>query len=146
MTEIQKNKLVTLAEELIGKPYKYGAKPEEAPDFFDCSSFTQYIFKRVGIELPRSTIAQAEYGESVELENIRPGDLIFMHGVRGFYNRNFPEGIGHVILYAGNGKVIHAASRRIQDKPIVIEKGQVEEGDLRELISKLQPLVTIKRN
>ena len=146
MTQEQQTKLIALAKELIGKPYKYGATLEEAPHHFDCSSFTQYLFKQIGIELPRSTIFQAECGEEIQLENIQPGDLLFVHGVRGFYNQKFPQGVGHVVLYIGNGKTIHAASRRIQEKPVVIEDGGVEENDVSEIIEKLKPLVVIKRN
>lgn len=145
MTDTQKSKLVELAKGLIGKPYTYGAKPEDAPRTFDCSSFIQYIFKQIGIDLPRSTILQAEHGTEAKLENIEIGDLLFMHGTQGFYNQKFPGGIGHVILYIGNNQTIHAASRRIQENPVV-EKGQVEEGNLQEIIEKLKPLIVIKRN
>ena len=145
MSEEQKNRLIQLAKSLIGKPYKYGAGAGEAPEFFDCSSFMQYIFKQVGIELPRSTILQADCGELVqEINQLEPGDLLFLHGTQGFYNPRFPEGVGHVVLYIGNGKTIHAASVRVQEKP-VIEKGQVEEKPLEEVIEKLKPLVVIKR-
>ncbi len=146
MDNTQRDKIITLAKTLIGKPYKYGAKPEEAPDFFDCSSFIQYIFKQAGIELPRSTIMQAEAGVPVDVKDIQAGDLFFLHGVRGFYNRNFPQGIGHVILYIGDGRTIHAASRRVQENPVVIEEGAVEENDLQTIIQKAGPLVVIKRD
>jgi peptidoglycan DL-endopeptidase LytE len=146
MTNEQAAKVVALARTLIGTPYKYGARPEEAPEVFDCSSFTQYLFKQAGIDMPRSTIQQAECGSAVRREEIAPGDLVFVHGVQGHYNRNFPIGIGHVLLYIGAGRTIHAASRRIQEKPVIIEQGQVEEGSLDELIDKLNPLVVIKRN
>lgn len=146
MTEKQKSDLVKIAKSLVGEPYKYGASPKEAPKVFDCSSFTQYVFKQVGIELPRSTILQAECGNEVKLEDIQPGDLLFFHGTRGFYNQQFPQGVGHVTLYIGNGKTIHAASRRIREKPAVIEEGQVEENHIEEIIEKLKPLVIIKRN
>ena len=145
MTTEKKEKMIGFAKSLIGKPYKYGAKPEEAPNFFDCSSFTQYIFKQIGIELPRSTILQADCGEKIELDKIEPGDLLFLHGTQGFYNKCFPEGIGHVILYIGNGKTIHAASERTNEKPAVIEKGEVEERNFTEILEKLKPLVVIKR-
>ncbi len=59
MTKEQQKKLIQVARSLLGKPYRYGAKPEEAPNVFDCSSFTQYVFKQVGIELPRTSIEQA---------------------------------------------------------------------------------------
>ena len=146
MTETQKTKLVATARGLIGRPYKYGATPEEAPDYFDCSSFTQYLFGQIGVELPRSTILQADCGEAVNSKNMEPGDLLFFRGTRGFYNTQFPQGIGHVVLYVGDRKTIHAASRRIQEQPRVVEEGRVEEQILEEVIEKLKPLVVIKRN
>ncbi|MDP3793115.1 MAG: C40 family peptidase [bacterium] len=137
--------LINIAKSLVGKPYKYGARMEDAPRFFDCSLFTQYVFKQIGVDLPRSTILQADEGVEVSLENIKPGDLMFFHGERGFYNAKFPEGIGHVVLCAGGGKAIHAASERIQKNPKVVEQGEVEEKDLDYLISKCGPLIVIKR-
>jgi len=112
---------------LIGRPYKYGAKMEEAPRFFDCSGFIKYIFKQIGYELPRSTIEQAEYGKEVkDKKSLKPGDLIFLHGEKGHYNKKFPQGIGHVVMYLGDNKIIHAASKRIQTKPKIIEKGGIK--------------------
>lgn len=152
MTKAQKEKLVATARNLIGKPYKYGAAPEEAPDYFDCSSFTQYIFKQIGVELPRSSILQAADPQGREIvpiddfSNLETGDLIFFHGTHGHYSLRFPHGIGHVVLYLGNGKIVHAASHRIQEQPRVVEEGQVEERSLGEVIEELKPLVVIKRN
>lgn len=117
----------------------------DAPNFFDCSLFMQYIFKQIGVDLPRSTILQADIGKEVSLENIQPGDLLFFHGTQGFYNKNFPQGIGHVVLYIGDGKTIHAASERIQEKPEVIEQGKVEEKNFDFVIEKCKPLIVIKR-
>lgn len=139
------NQLIDIAKSLIGKPYKYGAKMEDIPNFFDCSLFIQYIFKQIGIELPRSTILQAEVGGEISLENIQPGDLLFFHGTQGFYNKKFPAGIGHVVLYIGERKTIHAASERIQENPKVIEQGAVEERNLDYVIEKCKPLIVIKR-
>lgn len=137
--------LINIAKGLVGKPYKYGATMADAPNFFDCSLFTQYIFKQVGIEIPRSTILQADIGQEVSLENIQPGDLVFFHGTQGFYNKKFPQGIGHTALYIGDGKTMHAASERIQENPQVIEQGTVEEKDLDYVIEKCKPLIVIKR-
>ncbi len=103
-TEIEK--VIEIAKSLIGKKYKFGAKPEEAPDFFDCSSFVQYIFKQVGINLPRITIEQIEHGKFVK--KLRKGDLVFFRGKRFHVNERWPQGVGHVALYIGNGEVIHA--------------------------------------
>ena len=120
MTDQQKKKLVSIAETVLGKPYHYGAKPEEAPETFDCSSFTQYLFKQIGIELPRSTILQAGDPQGREIvpeqnfENLEIGDLLFMRGARGYYNDVlFPSRavyIGHVGVYVGNGELFHASS------------------------------------
>ena len=146
MTNDQQTKLAELAKSFIGKPYKYGAKAEEAPDVFDCSLFTQYIFKQIGIDLPRSTIEQAAEGDIVNgLENLRVGDLIFLHGTRGHYNPRFPEGIGHVAVFIGDNKTVHAGSERIQEKPKIIEKGEVKEQTVEHVLSLYKPVIVIKR-
>ena len=146
MAKEQKVQLVKIAKNLIGKPYKYGATLEEAPNFFDCSSFTQYVFKQVGVQLPRSTIEQAREGKRIEnIETLEPGDLIFFRGAQGHYNEKFPKGVGHVVLYIGDNKTIHAASRRVQEKPQIVEIGQVEGKPLEEIVEKLKPITVIKR-
>lgn len=117
---------------------------EETPEFFDCSGFVKYAFGQIGIELPRSTIEQAVEGETVEQKDLKPGDLIFVHGTHGHYNPEFPEGIGHVGIYTGEDTVIHAAARRTSDKPI-IEKGQVIEHPLKDYLSTWNPVIVIKR-
>ena len=126
MTREQQIQLVAIAKNLLGKPYRYGATPVEAPNIFDCSSFTQHVFKQIGIELPRSSILQAadSQGKEVTLENLSSfeiGDLLFMRGVVGRYNNElFPHRelyIGHVALYIGNDEVIHA-----RQKGVVIER------------------------
>src|SRR3989344_5038014 len=134
-------RLVNIAKSLVGRPYKYGAKMEDAPNFFDCSLFTQYVFKQIGVDLPRSTILQAEEGDKVNLESVKLGDLMFFHGEQGFYNKKFPDGIGHVVLYTGDGKTIHAASERIKENPKVVERGEVEEKDLDYVITKYGHLI-----
>lgn len=139
------SELIKIAKSLVGKPYKYGAKMEDTPNFFDCSLFTQYVFGQIDIKLPRSTILQADIGDEVSLENIQPGDLIFLHGTQGFYNKKFPAGIGHVVLYIGDGKTIHAASERTQESPKVIKQGAVEERNLDYVIEKCKPLTVVKR-
>ncbi len=144
MTETQKEKLTSLARSLIGRPYKYGAKTEEAPNFFDCSLFTQYVFKQIGINIPRSTIEQAAEGQEVKLADLEAGDLIFTHSTHGHYNPRFPQGIGHVGIFLKGRQVIHASSARISEKPIV-ENGGVKEEALNDFIEKSAPVIIIKR-
>ena len=118
MLEEQKQKIVSLARSLDGAPYVYGTSPEKAPSEFDCSSFIQYLYKQIGIELPRSTILQAGDKKAEEIEtspdfsNLEPGDLLFERGVQGYYNDNFFPNrevyIGHIAIYLGEGEIIHA--------------------------------------
>lgn len=116
-----RDELVRNARVLLGKPYRYGAKPEEAPDAFDCSSFTQYLYRSIGIDIPRSSILQAAHGTLVAesfgryVEHLLlPGDLFFLRGTKGHYDDSLFGSrrvyVGHVALYAGNNCVIHAKS------------------------------------
>ena len=110
--------VVNLAKKLLGRKYKYGAKLEEAPKYFDCSSFICYLFKQIKINLPRCTIDQIECGKEIPLEEIQPGDLIFVKGKYGRYNPKYPHGVGHVGIYVGKGWVIHALSKKKKNKEV----------------------------
>lgn len=107
-------RLTEVARSLIGRPYFYGAKSDEAPERFDCSSFVQYCYAQVGVALPRVSIDQARCGRRVRsiIAALRVGDLIFLRGKVGRYDRRFPQGIGHVILVTGADEVTHAKFRR----------------------------------
>ena len=92
--------IVQTAKNLVGKPYVYGAT---GPNAFDCSGFTSYVFKQYGYTLNRTAEGQASNGVAVSKENLKPGDiLLYTH--RGMY------GIGHVGIYIGNGKMVHAGN------------------------------------
>ncbi|MCY7373116.1 MAG: NlpC/P60 family protein [Spirochaetaceae bacterium] len=78
----------------VGKPYSYGST---GPGSFDCSGFTGYVFRQVGINLPRSSQDQRNAVPRVSAENARPGDLMFSHDSSG---RVF-----HVAIYAGDGRI-----------------------------------------
>ena len=116
----KKNQLLKIAKSLINKPYKYAASLEEAPHVFDCSSLTQYIFKEIGIDIPRSSILQAADSQGKEIQmaadfsNLETGDLLFMRSTRGYYNDELFNdrkiAIGHVAIYIGGNKIIHARS------------------------------------
>lgn len=103
--------LVHFALKHRGTPYKYGAPQRAIPKRFDCSSFVQYLYRRVGIKLPRTAIEQALCGRTVTINRVTDleiGDLLFFTGRWGRYDPTFPEGIGHVALYLGDGQIIHA--------------------------------------
>lgn len=115
----KRQRLVFFAKKQIGKPFKWGVKKSEIGKFFDCSSFTQYLYKRIGIELPRTTVLQAYHGQIIKTakkppffrkEDLKIGDLIFFKSEKGHFTPEFPNGIGHVIMYIGNEKFIHVDS------------------------------------
>lgn len=95
--------IVASAAKYLHVSYKYGSPPLSTTSF-DCSSFTQYIFKRIyGVNLPRTAALQATKGISVKKTNLLPGDLLFFDT---FGN----GGISHVGIYQGNGKMISSES------------------------------------
>ena len=136
---VDAKKITDFAKKFVGVPYKYGATMKEAPKFFDCSSFVKYVFGHFGVEVPRSTIEQAEFlKKTVKTKRgLKIGDLLYLHGTRGYYTKKFPQGIGHVVMYIGNGKVIHAGGSG--------RKAGVKIGILFKVIKKGKPLVVIKR-
>lgn len=83
----------------VGNSYVWGTS---GPDTFDCSGFTSYAYRQVGITLSRSSRAQySGAGRRVSLSEIKPGDLVFYYSP-----------VSHVALYIGNGKIVHAANPR----------------------------------
>ncbi|WP_078394886.1 C40 family peptidase [Shouchella patagoniensis] len=88
------------AAKYIGIPYIFGeADPEIG---FDCSGLTNYVFRQMGIFLPRSAEEQWLVGEEIELEDIQPGDVVF-------FKDTYKPGISHNGIYAGNNQFIHAS-------------------------------------
>ncbi len=138
----KEDKLVYYAQKHLGKPYKFAAKPYEAPKTFDCSGFVQYLYKRIGVNLPRTALDQASVGKTIESkkELLKIGDLLFFKGGWGHYNPEFPVGIGHVGIYVGNGKVINARSKEVNGN----EKGSVIEEDVESFLNR-KDFVIVKR-
>ena len=94
--------IVSNAKKHLGTPYVWGGN---APGGFDCSGFTQYIFKQSGLSLPRTTTEQYQIGTYVEKSALQPGDLVFLANT-------YRDGISHVGIYIGNGSMIHASSSK----------------------------------
>ena len=89
------NAVVDYAYKFLGTPYQWGGT---TPSGFDCSGFTQYVFKNAaGVSLPRTTYDQINVGVAVSYNDLQPGDLVFPH-------------TGHVGIYVGGGQMIHAPS------------------------------------
>ncbi len=78
--------------------YGFGASSDILTD---CSNFTRETYKNVGFLLPRSAQEQSQLGTKVDKANLQAGDLLFFK-TRGV-------AIGHVGIYIGDGKMIHAS-------------------------------------
>ncbi|WP_257350217.1 LysM peptidoglycan-binding domain-containing protein [Pseudalkalibacillus decolorationis] len=94
--------IINSGDDYLGKPYRYGA-PIGNTSSFDCSSFTATVFREHGINLPRTSRAQATVGTKVSKSNLQVGDLLF-------YDTDYNGSINHVAIYAGNGKMLGAQS------------------------------------
>jgi len=91
---------VELARAQIGKPYQWGAS---GPEKFDCSGLVLYVYKALGVPLPRKSGEQASSGYHVDRKDLVPGDLVFFRLTGGPIN--------HVGIYVGRGKFIHAPKK-----------------------------------
>jgi cell wall-associated NlpC family hydrolase len=78
----------------VGVPYRYGGESPETG--FDCSGLVRWAYGRLGVDLPHSSYALASEGRRVEEANMRPGDVLLF------------DGLGHVGLYLGRGRMVHA--------------------------------------
>jgi len=104
---------VRIAARELGTPYRYGGM---SPSGFDCSGLVAYVYGKLGVDLPHNAAAQYTYGRAVSRSQLRPGDLVFFHG------------LGHVGLYVGHGKIIHApqSGRRVEIQSLTDRDESVE--------------------
>lgn len=94
--------IVTVAQQYLGVPYLWGGTNPAVG--LDCSGFVQLVYARVGITLPRIAADQARVGQLITTAQMQPGDLIG-YDLTGGHNY-----IGHIGIYLGGGKMIHASS------------------------------------
>ncbi|TXK75853.1 NlpC/P60 family protein [Paenibacillus sp. N3.4] len=100
------NALISKGKQYLGVKYKFGAGPYPQTGRFDCSTFTQYVFGKYGVSLPRLAREQANIGALVSRKNLRKGDLMF-YFVPGRFKSN--KTVGHVGIYIGNMQMLHAS-------------------------------------
>jgi cell wall-associated NlpC family hydrolase len=87
----------TVAAKYEGTPYRWGGT---TPRGFDCSGYTQYVYAKLGIEIPRTS--QAQFNEARKVgKRVRAGDLVF------FFRTN-SRSVYHVGIYAGDARIWHA--------------------------------------
>lgn len=114
---------LNVIRELIGQAkYKRQARRDEAPNYFDCSSLTQWFYGQLGVQLPRRSLQQFEQiGNHVSpFAPFRYGDLLFSQSSRHNYFRSDPSfGVGHVAIIAEDGKILQATKEGIVERDIL---------------------------
>ena len=88
--------IANYACQFVGNPYVAGGT--SLTNGADCSGFVMSVYKNFGYSLPRSSYAQSGVGKSVSYSEAQPGDIIYYGG--------------HVAIYIGNGRIVHASTER----------------------------------
>lgn len=91
--------IASYALQFVGNPYVYGGS--SLTHGTDCSGFSQSVFRKFGISLPRTSSEQSTVGKKISVSSARAGDLIF-------YARN--GHVNHVAICIGGGRVVHASN------------------------------------
>ncbi|ANE45921.1 hypothetical protein SY83_06025 [Paenibacillus swuensis] len=94
-----RDRVISIGNQYLGTPYKFGAQ-FGVTSRFDCSSFTKWVYSRVGKTLKRASKDQARQGYFVPRSQLVKGDLVF-------FTTSSRSGISHVGIYAGNSRVLH---------------------------------------
>ena len=84
------------ALQFVGNPYVYGGTSLTGGT--DCSGYTQSVYRHFGVSIPRTSGEQAGFGREIPYEEMEPGDLVCYSG--------------HVAMYIGGGRIVHASSRK----------------------------------
>ena len=96
-TEEEKGQAVAaFAQRFVGNPYVWGGTNLNSGA--DCSGFVGGVYRSFGYKLPRTSSDLRKAGRKVSYKNKQPGDLICYSG--------------HVAMYIGNGKIVHASTRK----------------------------------
>ena len=88
---------------LVGVPYVFGGTSRSG---FDCSGYTQYVFKGSGTYLPRTASEQFNVGSSIKRDQLQSGDLVFFS--------TYAPGASHVGIYIGGGRFVHASNSGVR--------------------------------
>ncbi|GGD95881.1 C40 family peptidase [Paenibacillus nasutitermitis] len=95
------SKMDGVISDVIGVPYLTAGTTTKG---FDCSGFTMYVFKKLGVSIPHASSSQSKLGKKVAKDDLIAGDLVF-------FNTN-GRGISHVGIYVGDGKFAHSSSSK----------------------------------
>ena len=110
--------IVNTAKNLKNKGIKYsfGSSNIEGGSG-DCSSFTQYVYRKNGILIGRDTQPQYTNNQckNFDKNNLSIGDLVFF---KNTYNSNNTDGVSHVGIYTGNNNFIHLSSSGVKESSL----------------------------
>lgn len=95
----KRERVTSLAQNHLGTPYKWGG---QTPSGFDCSGLVQYVYGKMGVDLPRVSFQQARSGPRIGLGQLKPGDLV------AWDNSSRNHGADHIAIFIGNGQIIEA--------------------------------------
>ena len=98
---VDSKQLVSAANNVMGVKYMRGGTTSKG---FDCSGFVGYVFKQVGLSVPRTSAGMYATGNSVAKKNLQSGDLVFFN--------TSGKGVSHVGVYIGGGKFVHSSSSK----------------------------------
>lgn len=107
--EVNGSDVVDLASQYVGTPYvdsatlKGGQSSASPENGWDCSTFTHWVYKQFGVNLPMYSDSYLGVGTPVSRDELQPGDLLL-------WKTNSEKETGHVSIYAGNGEHVHAAN------------------------------------
>ena len=88
--------VISYGSQFVGNPYVWGGS--SLTNGADCSGFVMSVYAHFGISLPHSSAALRGVGRPVDISDIQPGDIVCYEG--------------HVGLYAGNGRLLHASNKK----------------------------------
>lgn len=94
----------------LGVRYRFGGQDEKRG--FDCAGLVRRVYATMAVNLPRTAAAQYREGCMVSRDELQPGDLVF-------FRNTYKRGISHVGIYIGDGRFVHAASRR---RAVVVDR------------------------
>ena len=99
--EHQTQEMVLFALGLLDTGYRFGGRNPDAG--LDCSGMVAYIVENIsGRRLPHNAAQIADRTRPIEVDELRPGDLVFFNTMRRTFS--------HVGIYLGDGKFVHAPS------------------------------------
>jgi cell wall-associated NlpC family hydrolase len=91
--------IASFAQQYVGYPYAYAG---EGPYAFDCSGFTKFVIQNtLGMDITHDMFTQIGMGQSVGMNELQPGDLVF-------FANTFRPGLSHAGIYIGGGQFVHA--------------------------------------